>query len=239
MTGKDTVPTTFDRKNWDLDFRAELYKEEFYKTSAWATRRPKLVERWVESDTQKELGDLRELMTHERPAKLGHIIREQQGSVMIGYFYDLLKFTPTSHPLTTELVTACFHLAGSVVMYFKNKFNRVRPWVVDEELSPPIPLPGHPSYPSGHSTQMHLMALTLAHLVPSAEDQLMKCAWAVAVNREIAGLHYRSDTVAGQHLAQKVFEILTTECDMFKQNLESAKGEWNAKGSAWKPQASE
>jgi hypothetical protein len=222
-----TGTSTFDKKDWDLDFRAELYKEQFYGTRGWADRREKIVDRWYDSGTQQELDDLLKRRMPERPEHLGSIIGEQQGSVMIGYFYGLLPFAPASHPLTTELVSACFHVAGSVVMYFKNKFNRVRPWVLEPKLSPPIPLPGHPAYPSGHSTQMHLMAETLAYLVPSARPELMERAWDVAVNRERAGLHYRSDTEAGKSLAEHVFAILRTECELFRTTLEKAKAtEW-------------
>jgi hypothetical protein len=220
-------PTDFARENWDLDFRSELYKQEFYMTPAWASGRNDMVDRWEDHNTQKELLNLLERRMPERAARLGSIIGEQQGPVMLGYFYELLKFAPATHPLTTELVSACFHLAGSVVMYFKDRFNRVRPWVLEPKLRPPISLPGHPAYPSGHSTQMHLMALTLAHLVPSAEQDLMDRAWDVAVNRERAGLHYRSDTEAGKRLAEQVFTILTTDCAMFKRILKKAKDtEW-------------
>src|SRR4029434_8252976 len=67
----------------------------------------------------------------------------------------------------------------------------------------------------------------LAHLVPSARQQLMDRAWEVAVNRERAGLHYRSDTVAGKSLAERVFAILTTECELFRTTLEKAMAaEW-------------
>ncbi|PYN99407.1 MAG: hypothetical protein DMD91_12810 [Candidatus Rokuibacteriota bacterium] len=204
-----------------------MYKQEFYMTPAWTSGRDKMVVHWDDHNVQQELVDLLERRKPERPAKLGSIIDEQQGVVMLGYFFDLLKFAPTTHPLTTELVVACFQLAGSVVMYFKNKFNRVRPWVLESRLSPPIPYPGHPAYPSGHSTQMHLMAMTAAYLVPSAEAALMERAWDVAVNRERAGLHYRSDTEAGRALAHQVFAILTSDCAMFKRTLKKAKDtEW-------------
>ena len=162
----------------------------------------------------------------ERSARLGGIIREHQSAVLIGYWYELLPFGPATHPLTTELVHATLHLAGSVAMYFKDHFNRVRPWVLEPRLSPPIfPLPGHPAYPGGLSTQMHLMALTLGCLVPSAAARLMEFAWDVAVNRERAGLNYPSDTEAGSVLAERVFRVLTTECDRFRENLEVAKKE--------------
>src|SRR5262245_5748288 len=109
----------------------------------------------------------------ERAAHMRDIIQEQQALVVIGYWFDMLGFSPTSRPLTTELVVVALHLAGSAVMYFKNEFNRVRPWVLEPALEPPIPRSGHPAYPSGHSTPMHLMAEILADLEPSQRVPLM------------------------------------------------------------------
>jgi prolyl oligopeptidase len=113
-------------------------------------------------------------------------------------------------------------------MYVKNSFNRVRPWVLAPALAPPIPLPGHPAYPSGHSTQMQLMARLLAYIVPDRERELMAIAENVAVNRERAGLHYPSDTDAGKQLAGSIFEILVNECAMFRRTLDEAtQAEWS------------
>jgi hypothetical protein len=213
--------------DWNLDFRSELYKQEFYRTDAWTSRnsRQQMLSHW-DSNTTKELGTLVENRMPERAAHLGSIIREQQSTVLIGYWNELLPFGPATHPLTNELVHASLHLAGSVAMYFKDHFNRVRPWVLQPRLSPPIfPLPGHPAYPSGHSTQMHLMALTLGYLVPTATTKLTALAWEVAVNRERAGLHYPSDTEAGSLLADRVFTILTKECALFHETLQTARKE--------------
>jgi hypothetical protein len=166
-------PLHFLRKDWDLDLRAELYKEEFYRTPEWSKD---LVDRW-DSSTRDELAVLRRRKNEERARHLGEIIREQQGPVMIGYWYDALRFAPKARPLTSELLYGSIYLAGSVATYTKSLFNRVRPWVLAPDLSPPLPsLPGHPSYPSGHSTQMHLMALVLAHLAPASRDQLTAIA---------------------------------------------------------------
>jgi hypothetical protein len=212
----------FHRNNWDLDFRAELYKQEFYATDAWAASvRNPMVGPW-NSSTTAELKHLRELKEQERPAHIGEIIREQQGPVMIGLWYDLLEIGPTSHPLTTELLHATIYLAGSVATCLKDSFNRVRPSVLAPDLSPPIPLPGLPAYPGGHATQMYLMGETLAHLFRDRRAQIMAIAENVAVNRERAGLNYRSDTEAGKRLAEGVFQILTSECAMFKSMLEKA-----------------
>lgn len=217
----------FLRKDWDLDLRAELYKEEFYATEAWASARDAMVDPW-DSSTTEELTHLRTLKEQERLAHIGEIAREQQGSVMIGLWYDLLAIGPASHPLTTELLHATIYLAGSVAGCFKDRFNRVRPWVLAPDLFPPIPSPGLPAYPGGHSTQMYLMARTLRYLVPDKTTEIMAIAENVAANRERAGLNYPSDTGAGKKLADRVFAILTSECADFRSMLEKAKNtEWN------------
>jgi hypothetical protein len=217
----------FLRQDWNLDFRAELYKQEFYASDAWASARGAMVGPWETSTTQ-ELKYLRELKEQQRPGHLGEIITEQEGSRIIGLWFDLLKIGPTSHPLTTELMHATIYLGGSVAGCFKDRFNRVRPWVLAPDLFPPIPSPGLPAYPGGHSTQMYLMARTLRYLVPDKTTEIMAIAENVATNRERAGLNYPSDTEAGKNLAERVFEILTSRCADFTSMLAEAKNtEWN------------
>ncbi len=63
--------------------------------------------------------------------------------------------------------------------------------------------PGHPSYPSGHATHAYVWAYLLQHCGVDA-DAVLGAASAVAVNREIAGLHFASDTAAGQSLAKEI-----------------------------------
>jgi hypothetical protein len=224
-----TIPSTFVFNDWNLDLRAELYKEEFFRTSAWMTARDGWVAHWTGS-TRAELAELRGSRMAERSKHIGEIVSEHQSDVLIGYWNDKLKFGPTTHWFTSELVHASLHLAGSVAMYFKDRFRRVRPWVLAPQLSPPIlPLPGHPAYPGGHSTQMYLMARILEDL--SGEKDLMTVAREVAVNRERAGLNYPSDTQAGRHLADRMFDVLTTKCELFRLTLERAKDEWRRPAS--------
>src|SRR5262245_55754737 len=211
---------TFPREDWDLDFRAELYKEEFYATGAWTRQRDDLVPPWTGS-TRDELTQLLALKKQERSKHIGEIIREQQGSVLIGYCYGQLEFSAIDRPRTAELLHAAIYLGGSAVMYSKAYFNRVRPWVLEPDLSPPIPLPGQPAYPGGHATQMYLMALTLSVLSPNDKDSLLSMAENVALNRERAGLNYPSDTAAGKTLAGRLFAILTSgDCPTFASTLD-------------------
>jgi len=248
-----STPSTFLRKDWDLDLRAELYKEEFYATDAWTSQRDDLVAPW-EGSTREELKkllalkegtpeELEELLAlkagtrealkkllalkSERTAHMGEIIREQQGSVLITYCYHQLKFSAIDRPRTDELLHAAIYLAGSAVMYSKARFSRVRPWVLAPDLSPPIPLPGQPSYPGGHATQMHLMALMLSDLSPKDKGALETMAKNVARNRERAGLNYASDTTAGQDLAVRIWDILRSDCPNFASTLAQARNtEW-------------
>jgi membrane-associated phospholipid phosphatase len=46
--------------------------------------------------------------------------------------------------------------------------NRPRPSQLSPALMPPIAVPGHASYPSGHSTQSHLLSGLLAQVMPAS-----------------------------------------------------------------------
>jgi hypothetical protein len=221
------VETEFLRQNWNLDYRAELYKAEFFATPTWkdSRQRDRMVDAWNGS-TRSEVNDLLSLRK-ARDEHVGAISQEQYAATMVGYWYELLKFAPSERPRTNELLHACLYLAGSVATYFKSRFNRVRPSILAPDLAPPIPVPGLPSYPGGHSTQMYLMALVLTELAPrDAEQKIRDVALGVALNRERAGLNYSSDTTAGCGLAVGIFEILKRECPKFMTALREARAEW-------------
>jgi hypothetical protein len=111
-------------------------------------------------------------------------------------------------------------LIGSfAALRYKESFDRPRPSFVCPALLPPVPVPGHSSFPSGHATQARLMALCMARALRltglpygerrPASETLKALARRVARNREIAGLHYPSDSVAGRRLADAVFAVLS------------------------------
>lgn len=123
-------------------------------------------------------------------------------------FVDALKL---SGPQDTALRGFWENLIPDVTrvhMYFKAKFDRARPRQYSKKVSPSISPPGHPAYPSGHSTDAHTLALLLAKIWPQKKTQLLSIAYQIAMNREIAGVHYRSDTAAGYLLAQQIAVLL-------------------------------
>ena len=112
------------------------------------------------------------------------------------------------------LLTA-MRIGEMTAVYYKNKYLRVRASTIEPGLMPPFGPPGHPSFPSGHSTQGWLISYALGEATWSAslgqsiyKNQLEWLADRVATNRERAGLHYHSDSQAGQFLANAVFTLL-------------------------------
>ncbi len=100
------------------------------------------------------------------------------------------------------------------VMHFKLKFSRLRPNKVDPSLTVLFPPPRHPAYPSGHATQAYSSAIILSELAPKLADQVEKIGQRMAFNREIAGVHYRSDTIAGKILALQIAEDYRRSIDI-------------------------
>ena len=77
-----------------------------------------------------------------------------------------------------------------------------------------IPTPPHASYPSNHALQSQLVALALTALFTDAAVRkavggvLDALADRIAANREVAGVHFQSDTRAGQKLAADILPLL-------------------------------
>ena len=118
-----------------------------------------------------------------------------------------------------------------VVMHFKGVHDRPRPSHISPALLPPIEVPGHASYPSGHSTQAHLFAHCGKAMLPQEPGVgvvVDALAARIARNREIAGLHYESDSMAGAYLAGAIFKILNDQTKMpsFETAMAHAKAEW-------------
>jgi membrane-associated phospholipid phosphatase len=131
---------------------------------------------------------------------------------VVGYFAGLAGFTAASHPETTALCHVAMQLGQFVVMHFKRHYDRPRPSELLPALMPPIDVPGHAAYPSGHATQAHLIAHLLAAVMPDphpARALLTPLAERIAINREVLGVHYRSDSLAGRTLAAGTFAVVS------------------------------
>ncbi|MBT9495193.1 MAG: phosphatase PAP2 family protein [Paucibacter sp.] len=134
-------------------------------------------------------------------------------------------------PASVELRALVLASLEAPIFALKEDVNRGRPGrCCPAGLDPMFPSgplhPGHPSYPSGHATQAHAMAIVLGFVKPSLAGDFVKAAQRVAENREIAGLHYASDSAAGWALAKHLVGLLMLNQE-FSDLVKEAYDEWN------------
>jgi membrane-associated phospholipid phosphatase len=171
---------------------------------------------WGELDQLQMLSEYRAEVMSEALAQM---------TDMVGYWAGLLMFSPYSHPWTFRLARTAIVVGEFLAMYYKRSYQRARPSQLSPTLMPPIPVPGHASYPSGHATQAYLLSLLLGQVMPpvvvnlfnptasaypgTQPDSLLgRLAERVARNREVLGVHYPSDSAAGKNLALAALPLL-------------------------------
>ena len=147
------------------------------------------------------------------------------------YFQGALGYTHATHPSTDFLVQGVMQVGGFVAMYYKNVFQRARPSQLWPQLMPPIQVPGHAAYPSGHATQAYTIARVLqdvaATAVPSVIEVTTRLAQRIARGREVLGLHYPSDSAAGLFLSDQIANTFLA-CPTVIRLADAARREWEA-----------
>ena len=124
----------------------------------------------------------------------------------------------TDHPVDLKLKALRRFVLKKIdapIVELKAEFARARPWMCcksprfeamyrkDDWRRPPLA-----AYPSGHATLAWFWAFLLGHYFPQKQAALQIVAAQVALNREIAGLHYASDSAAGHDLARQLVNVL-------------------------------
>jgi hypothetical protein len=186
----------------------------FFEVSDW--RKIPLPEPPGPNRTKEELEELLDLQTRpEREDRRREIISEQTS--ICPYFDRLLMFS--THPGNYVLMEAMFQLGTIVACHYKKRFMRPRPSQLEPRLRPLINVPAHASYPSGHALQYFLVAKALTSVVHNHDigSELFLIANRVATNREFAGVHYPTDTHAGELLAHAIFpQVQSTYIETFQ-----------------------
>lgn len=135
---------------------------------------------------------------------------------MVFTFFAALDLSIEDNPKTEFLLKTTLREVALVTMHFKHHYSRARPWQYTDEIAPTIKPPGHPAYPSGHSTESHTLAIILSDIYPEKQSLLLAVADQISLNREIAGVHYKSDSVAGEILAPQIVKSLKSNTDYMK-----------------------
>ncbi len=173
-----------------------------------------------------ELAELHAVLAARTPAALAHAQSDdatKDASIFaqaMGAGFDL-KALPATAKLMAEVRVEEKAAADAA----KARFLRKRPWIVDDSLKScsreDEPLS---SYPSGHTTMGFSMAVVLADLAPSHAPALLARAKDYAESRIVCGMHFRSDTVAGEVLGTSVaLELLRNPA--FKADRDAAAAE--------------
>lgn len=166
--------------------------------------------------TKAEIEGLHKYTDTERTAEAIEKIQWENTHTPLQAFIRDGLFDVEKNEEARKLLVKLDEEVGYFILREKMKFARLRPNQVDSTLETVIPNPKHASYPSGHAGQSWMTALLLTYLDPKKEGEpldmyggkYMKEAFEIGQRREIAGVHYPSDSWAGRKLADQVFQKL-------------------------------
>jgi len=84
----------------------------------------------------------------------------------------------------------------------------IRPNQLDPTLTTLFATPGHPSYPSAHSTITTGLTDLIAYLFPTRAEQFQGIAVEAGWSRMVAGIHFQSDVDSGNALGHNVAQLV-------------------------------
>jgi PAP2 superfamily len=218
---------TYPLKAWDSDLFALTFLADFFTVQSggnpWAVWEQNIIAAISpvpavrmpgDLNPGDRIDDLRILAVTERPEAMGEILNQHQNQQLC--FMQLLMMTATSHPHTFFVMKLAARVGEVVMMRLKRHFNRPRPTQYYPTLYPPLPVPGHSSYPAGHALIARLTANILVEVTTVGaagrsfyKNSLLKLADEIGLNRVIAGFHFRSDISAGVTAADMTYQFLS------------------------------
>jgi hypothetical protein len=149
------------------------------------------------------------------------------------FLSSVTYITPSHTPATIELLAAALRLASWAALRSKHTLACRRPSELSPLIQPMIQTPAHGSFPSGHGTEAFISATVLYALLKAVgrsddswQDQLMRLANRIAVNRTVAGVHFPVDSMAGCLLGKTLGRYFVARClGMDKYRAWSFEGE--------------
>lgn len=163
------------------------------------------------NDVKNEIEDLKNIEVDKKKVEK---LDDVQGS-----FEKLLKKEGVKSP--SDLLKELIKTSGSVILKLKYHYNRPRPFQWAKENG--VKLNGvdlessqSPSFPSGHAGQAVITALVLSEIYPELEDKLKDLAQEISYSRNMAKVHYPSDTKLGKEVARDMFTYLKESGELEK-----------------------
>ncbi len=134
--------------------------------------------------------------------------------------------TPANLPALDALSQKIDKDVGHFIGAAKTHFNRPRPAKADSRIICAIPIDDSLAYPSGHSTWATVHALLLAELAPEHRAELLARGREIGWDRNVAGVHYYSDVLAGRVFGQALWQALLKN-PQFRDELAKVKVEYS------------
>jgi len=165
-------------------------------------------------ETEKEIKHLKKLMNSVTHSQKRRILEQDSAKHPFELkFLNIVnqkdkKFLKEFDNVTSQVFT--------IVIYFKDKFKRLRPEKIAKLLK--IDYPNivtetgvTPSYPSGHATASYFIAEWLSSKYPKYKKELYDFAEECSENRMRLGVHFPSDIEAGRLLAKELMKYYKDE----------------------------
>ena len=211
----------FDARTGVCGFPVEDWSEEFVRGHEERPNKPLFDPDCLglgppEADIGQECLALHRMQACRTSAHEARIRAQVDDAGLLLPFIEVLGlFDYYSHPVLERaaLLHRIRQNLRQPIFVFKRKYLRARPFRMCPGIKPMFPkgnwnYPGHPSYPSGHAAMAYawayLFRLNLAERHRDLGAALLAAAKEVAENREWAGVHYASDTRAGELLGLQI-----------------------------------
>ncbi len=173
--------------------------------------------------SRQELDDLAILRWNQRsrtPAGIVHSWRFLNRNLSVfdaAVGADLARTSPSLY----AGLPAFLKRADGLKDQLKDAVARPRPFVNHPDLKPCLPLEGSWSFPSGHATWFATASLLLADLLPERRERLLPVGLQGGYVRAYCALHYPSDVLASQRLAEAISQevIASPQWRTFKQQV--------------------
>ena len=157
-----------------------------------------------ESDkTEEEIGYLEEIPVDKNLVDSADEIRK--------HFNGFL--TPKGLEYPKEELKEVMVGVKAIILKLKYHYNRPRPWQIAQAKglklnSETLKSSSSPSYPSGHATQGRFIGRYLSELYPEYAQQLTQIGDDIAFSRNMAKVHYPSDSGFGKLLADDMYDYV-------------------------------
>ena len=113
--------------------------------------------------------------------------------------------------LDKSIVKDLMNSSRKVIKELKNFYKRPRPDVLAKKMNIKLDMMDiksakTPAYPSGHTAQGYLIALVLSDKYPKGKKDFMKLAKDISYSRNMAKVHYKSDSDFGKKVGEALYK---------------------------------